>query len=59
MNDSDTRFMSKLTDKPGNACVLIPEANVQIVDNGTTHTKELGRQKEEKSRKKHPNHLDI
>ena len=45
MNDSDTEFIASeeidLTKIPGNTSVLTSEANVQAVDEGTTHTKEL------------------
>ena len=45
MNDSDKEFITpekhKLTDNPNNVSVLKPEANVHVVDKGTTHTKEI------------------
>ena len=45
MNDSDTEFIASeeidLTKIPGNTSVLTSEANVQAVDEGATHTKEL------------------
>ena len=43
MNDLDTEFIApeeiELTDNPGNVRALILEANVHVVDQGTTHTK--------------------
>ena len=43
MNDFDTEFIApeeiKLTDNQGNVSALTLEANVHIVDQGTTHTK--------------------
>ena len=43
MNDFDTKFIApeemELTDNPGNVSALILEANVHVVDQGTTHTK--------------------
>ena len=43
MNDFDTEFIApdeiKLTDNPGNASALTLEANVHVVDQGTTNTK--------------------
>ena len=45
MNDLDMEFIAseevKLTDNPYNASFLTPEANIHVVDEGTTHTKEL------------------
>ena len=52
MNDSDTEFIApeeiELTGNPENASVLTPEANVHVVDKGTTHTKELKTHKTKK-----------
>ena len=53
MNDSDTKFISpegiKLNDNPDTASVLTLEANVHVVDEGTTtHTKELETNKKKK-----------
>ena len=43
MNDFDTKFIApeeiELTDNQGNVSALTLEANVHIVDQGTTHTK--------------------
>ena len=45
MNDFHTEFIApkeiELTDNPGNVSTLTLEANVHVVDQGTTHTKEL------------------
>ena len=45
MNDSATEFIApekiEVTDNPDNASVLTPDAHVHVVDEGTTHTKEL------------------
>ena len=45
MNDSATKFIApeeiELTGNPDNASVLTPDANVHVVHEGTTHTKEL------------------
>ena len=35
---------------------LILEAKIQVVDNGTTHTKELDTKKREKTRRKYPDY---
>ena len=39
-DDSDTEFITpeeiKITENPNNASVLTPEANVRVVDKGTT-----------------------
>ena len=56
INHSDTEFIApeeiELTD---NAIILTPEANVYVVDEGATHTKELAANKKpRKSRKKRP-----
>ena len=41
MNDSETEFIApqeiELPDNPHNMSVLIPRANVHVVDEGTTH----------------------
>ena len=51
-NYSDTEFIAPeeidLTDSPENTCVLTSEANVQAVDEGTTHTKKLEANKKSK-----------
>ena len=43
MNDFDSEFIApeeiELTDNPGNVSALTLEANVHVVDQGTTHTK--------------------
>ena len=43
MNDFDSEFIApeeiELTDNPGNVSALTLEANVRVVDQGTTHTK--------------------
>ena len=58
LNDSDTEFIApeelKLNDNLDNATVLTPKANVHVVDQGTTHTKELETNKKRKNRKKIP-----
>ena len=45
MIDFHTEFIApkeiELTDNPGNVSTLTLEANVHVVDQGTTHTKEL------------------
>ena len=55
MNVSDMEFIAcegiKLTNNPGNASVLIPEANVYVFDKGTTYTKELETNKKRKKPK--------
>ena len=60
MNDSDTEFIApeeiELTGNPENASVLAPEANVHVVDKGTTHTKELETNKTKKQKKIHHSH---
>ena len=42
MNDLDTEFIApeeiKLTENPGNVSALTLEANVHVLDQGTTHT---------------------
>ena len=42
MNDSETEFIApqeiELPDNPHNMSVLIPRANVHVVDEGTTHS---------------------
>ena len=52
MNDCDTEFKApeevKLTDNPDNASGLTPEANVHVVDEGTSYTKELDTNKNKK-----------
>ena len=64
MNDSDTEFIApeeiELTGNPENASVLTPEANVHVVDKGTTHTKELKTHKtKKKNRRKYTNHMKM
>ena len=58
MNDRDTEFKApeeiKLTDNPDNMSALTLEANVHVVDQGTTYSKELETKKEKKSQKKIP-----
>ena len=58
MNDSDTEFIApeeiELTGNPKNASVLAPEANVHVVDKGTTHTKELETNKTKKTEENTP-----
>ena len=45
INDFDTEFIApekiELTDNPDNVSALTLEVNVHVVDQGTTHTKEL------------------
>ena len=52
MNDVDTELIApeeiELTDNPDNASALTLEANVHVVDQETTHTKELETKKEKK-----------
>ena len=52
INDSDTEFIApeeiKPTGNPENASVLTPEANVYVVDKGTTNIKELETNKTKK-----------
>ena len=63
MNDSDKEFVApeviELTDNPDNASVLTPEANVYVVDKGTTKTKKLAtnnkRKKTEENTRSHGN----
>ena len=56
MNDSDTEFKVpveiKVNDNPDNSRVLTTEADVYVVDKGTTHTKELGTNKKKKKLKR-------
>ena len=56
MNGFDTEFIDteelKVTDNPDNESVLTPEGNVHVVDEETTHTKELRQIKRGKSQKK-------
>ena len=56
MNDSDIEFIApeevELTNNPENARILTPEANVHVVDQGITHTKELETIKKRKKLKK-------
>ena len=53
MNDFDTEFIAPeeigLVDNLDNVSVLKPEANVHVVDEGTTHTKELETNKKRKN----------
>ena len=55
MNDLYTEFIApeeiELTDNPGNVSALTLEADVHVVDQGTTNTKEL---ETNKKRKKSP-----
>ena len=45
MNDFDMEFIAlegiELTGNPGNSSILTPEANVHVVEKGTTHAKKL------------------
>ena len=45
MNDSDMEFIAleeiELTDNPGNANVLTPDANIHVANKKTAHAKEL------------------
>ena len=56
MNNFDTEFIApeeiKLTDNPGNVSALTLEANVHLVDQGTTHIKELETNKKRKKMQK-------
>ena len=56
MNDFDTKFialeMIELTDNPGNMSSLTLEVNVHVVDQGSTHTKELETNKKGKKSQK-------
>ena len=57
MNDFDTKFIApeeiELTDNPENVRLEFDiEANVHVVEKGTTHTRELERNKKKKSQKK-------
>ena len=57
MNDFDTKFIApeeiELTDNPENVRLEFDiEANVHVVEKGTTHTRELERNKRKKSQKK-------
>ena len=58
MNDSYTEFIApediKLTDNRENGSILTPEVNTHVVDEMTTHTKELTTNKKGKSQKKIP-----
>ena len=68
MNNFDTEFMSseeiEIIDNPGNMSALTLETNVNFVDQGTTHTKELrekqskDKQKEKKVRRKYLDHME-
>ena len=52
MNDSGTKFLApeeiNFTENLDNASVLTPEVNFHVVDEGTTHTKELEINKKKK-----------
>ena len=57
MNDFDTKFIApeeiELTDNPENVRLEFDiEANVHVVEKGTTHTRELEKNKRKKSQKK-------
>ena len=56
MNDFDTKFIAlekiELTDNPGNMSALKSEGNVHVVDQGSTHTKELETNKKRKKSQK-------
>ena len=57
MNDFDTKFIApeeiELTDNPENVRLEFDiEANVHVVEKGTTHTRELERNKKKESQKK-------
>ena len=59
MNDFDREFIApeeiELTDNPGNVSALTLELNVYVIDQGTTHTKELEtNKKRKKARSKIP-----
>ena len=62
-NDFDTEFIApeeiKLADSLDNVSALILEANVHVVDQGTTHTKKLETNKNrKKARRKYPDHME-
>ena len=52
MNDFDTEFIApeeiELTDNPSNVSALRLEVNIHVVDQGTTHTRELEANKKRK-----------
>ena len=52
MNDCDTEFIApeeiELTDNPSNVSALRLEVNIHVVDQGTTHTRELEANKKRK-----------
>ena len=56
MNDFDTEFIApkeiELTDNPENVSGLALDANVHVVDEGTTHTKGLETKKKKKRERK-------
>ena len=63
MNDFDTEFIApeevELTDNPDNVSALTLKANVHVVDQGTTRTKELEtNKKKKKARRKYPYHME-
>ena len=63
MYDSDMEFIVPeeigLTDNAGNGNVLTPEANVHVVDEVTTHTKELETNKNRKNpEENNPDHME-
>ena len=62
-NDFDTEFIApeeiELADNLDNVSALILEANVHVVDQGTTHTKKLEtNKKRKKARRKYPDHME-
>ena len=63
MNDFDTEFIApkeiELTDNQGNVSALTLEVNNLIVDQRTTHTKQLETSKKRKNaRRKYPDHME-
>ena len=61
MNEFDTKFIApeeiKLTDNRDNTSPLRLEANIDVVDKKTTHTKELETTKQKKARRKYFDHV--
>ena len=49
----------ELTENPGNVSALRLEVNIQVVDQGKTHTKELEtNKKRKKAQRKYPDHME-
>ena len=62
MNDFDTECIPpeeiELTDNPGNVSALRLEVSIHVVDQRTTHIKELEKKRIKKARRKYPDHME-